>query len=305
MIELKNLSVQFLGSVKALDNVNLTVPDGKNTVVIGESGSGKSVMLSAILQILPPSAQVTGSVQLDGLELLSLKEKEMSALRGSRLSYIPQGGGTSMNPLLTVGYQIAEPLVEKQKMPKKQALTAAVAWMKRLHLGNEEKLAEAYPHTLSGGMRQRALIAMGAISGAPLLLADEPTKGLDGERVETVTELFRALNDRTLLCVSHDLNFVKSIADYVVVMYAAQAVEYCTCQEFFEGPLHPYSRMTLEAMPENGLKAHMGFAPNHGVLPSMGCHFYSRCPYRTDRCKEAPPMAEINGRKVRCWMYAD
>ena len=305
MIELKNLSVQFAGGVKAVDNVTLTVPDGKNTVVIGESGSGKSVMLSAILKILPPSAQVTGSVKLDGLELLGLDEKEMTALRGEQLAYIPQGGGTSMNPLLTVGYQIAEPLVEKKAMPKKKAFAAAIDWMKRLHLGDEERLATAYPHSLSGGMRQRALIAMGAIAGAPLLLADEPTKGLDSERVDTVTELFRTLDDRTLLCVSHDLNFAKSIADYVCVMYAAQAVEYCSCEEFFSNPLHPYSRLTLDAMPENGLKAHMGFAPTQDELSHMGCHFYDRCPHRTERCKEAPPMVETAGRKVRCWLYAD
>lgn len=305
MIELKNLSVQFAGGVKAVDNVTLTVPDGKNTVVIGESGSGKSVMLSAILKILPPSAQVTGSVKLDGQEILGLDEKEMSVLRGEQLAYIPQGGGTSMNPLLTVGYQIAEPLVEKKAMPKKKAFSAAIDWMKRLHLGDEERLATAYPHSLSGGMRQRALIAMGAIAGAPLLLADEPTKGLDSERVDTVTELFRTLDDRTLLCVSHDLNFAKSIADYVCVMYAAQAVEYCSCEEFFSNPLHPYSRLTLDAMPENGLKAHMGFAPTQDELSHMGCHFYDRCPHRTERCREVPPMVETDGRKVRCWLYAD
>ena len=134
MIELKNLSVQFAGSVKALDGVDLNVPEGKNTVVIGESGSGKSVMLSAILQILPSSARVTGSILMDGTNLLSLNEKEMNTLRGTRLSYIPQGGGTSMNPLLTVGYQIAEPLVETARMPRKRELTAAVDRIKRLHL---------------------------------------------------------------------------------------------------------------------------------------------------------------------------
>lgn len=305
MIELNNLSVRFQGSVKALDGVTLSVPDRKTTVVIGESGSGKSVMLSAILQILPPTAVITGHISLDGMELLDLNEKEMTAIRGTRLSYIPQGGGTSMNPLLTVGYQIAEPLMEKQKMPKKKAISAAIEWMKRLHLGNEEQLAAAFPHTLSGGMRQRALIAMGAIGDAPLLLADEPTKGLDGERVDVVTELFRELQDRTLLCVSHDLNFVRAIADYVVVMYAAQTVEWCSCEEFFAEPLHPYSQMTLEAMPENGLKAHMGFAPAHKAMEVLGCRFYNRCPYRGERCSEAPPMVEHCGRKVRCWLYAD
>lgn len=305
MIELKNLSVQFAGNVKALDDMSLLVPDGKNTVVIGESGSGKSVMLSSILRILPPSASVTGRILLDGIDLLLLNEQEMTTLRGTQLAYIPQGGGTSMNPLLTVGYQIAEPLMEKRRMKKEQALLVAIDWMKRLRLGNENALASSYPHTLSGGMRQRALIAMGGITGAPLLLADEPTKGLDGERIDAVTEIFQELKDRTLLCVSHDLNFAKTIADYVVVMYAAQAVEYCTCKEFFESPLHPYSRMTLAAMPENGLNISAGFAPTHKEMSMLGCRFYSRCPCRKEYCKNIPPMVELGERKVRCWMYAD
>lgn len=305
MIELRRLSVEFAGNVKALEDVDLVVRDGKNTIVVGESGSGKSVMLSAILKILPPSTKVSGEVLLDGMDLLKLNEKEMTIIRGTRLSYIPQGGGSSMNPLLTVGYQIAEPLVEKKLVPRNQARSAAVEWMKRLRLGNEEQLAGAYPHTLSGGMRQRALIAMGAIAGAPLLLADEPTKGLDGERVETVTELFREFNGRTLLCVSHDLNFVRKIADYVCVMYAAQMVEYGPRDDFFNKPLHPYSRLTLEAMPENGLKVSMGFAPSHEAFSRLGCHFYDRCPYHTERCKNAPPMVDRGDRKVRCWLYAD
>lgn len=305
MMELKKLSVQFAGGGKALDNLDLIVPDGKNTAVIGESGSGKSVMLSAVLKILPYSAKVTGTILLDGTDLLTLNEREMAALRGTRLTYIPQGGGISMNPLLTVGYQIAEPLIETQHIQKKKAINAAIAWMKRLHLGNEEQVAQSYPHTLSGGMRQRALIAMGAIAGAPLLLADEPTKGLDGRRVAAVAELLRELQDRTILCVSHDLNFVQAIADYIVVMYAAQEVEYCSCTEFFNDPLHPYSRMTLESMPENGLKAYMGFAKKHGNSSASGCRFYSHCPCRMKQCTSAPPMVIRNGRKVRCWKYAD
>ena len=305
MIEINNLSVEFSGAVKAIDSLSLVVPGGKKTLIIGESGSGKSVLLAAMLQILPPSAKVSGSITLGGIELLTLSEKQMESVRGEAMSYIPQGSGNSMNPLLTVGYQVAEPLIEKKRIPKKTALISAVEWMKKLNLGNEEKLASAYPHTLSGGMRQRALISMGAISGAPVLLADEPTKGLDGERVETVTDLFFALDDRTILCVSHNLNFVETIADLVCVMYSAQQVEYCTNSEFFSEPLHPYSRMILDAMPENGLKANMGFAPTHKGLESIGCHFYSRCPHRSDRCQLAPPLVEKHGRKVRCWLYAD
>lgn len=305
MIEIKNLSVKFRGGVTAIDSLDLTAPDKQNTVIIGESGSGKSVLLAAILRILPASASVGGELLLDGTDLLRLSEKEMNRLRGTRLAYIPQGGGSSMNPLLTVGYQIAEPLAEKKAVPMKTALSAAIDWMKRLNLGSEEKLAAAYPHMLSGGMRQRALIAMGAITGAPVLLADEPTKGLDGERVETVTELLRQLTDRTILCVSHDLRFARLVSDKICVMYAAQAVEQCGGEDFFAGPLHPYSRMILEAMPENGLKADMGFAPPHSEADRMGCRFYDRCPRRSAKCVQAPPMAERNGRKVRCWLYAD
>ena len=305
MIEINKLSVVFRGGLTAIDCLDLTVPEKENTVIIGESGSGKSVLLAAILRILPASAQVSGELLLDGTDLLSLGEKEMNELRGTRLAYIPQGGGSSMNPLLTVGYQIAEPLMEKRAASRRTAMSAAVDWMKRLNLGSEEKLAAAYPHTLSGGMRQRALIAMGAITGAPILLADEPTKGLDGERIETVTDLLRRLTDRTILCVSHDLRFARLVADKICVMYAAQAVEQCDSGAFFSEPLHPYSRMILEAMPENGLKADMGFAPPHSEAGRMGCRFYDRCPRRGAKCAQAPPMAEREGRKVRCWLYAD
>ncbi|MGN0268821.1 MAG: ABC transporter ATP-binding protein [Lachnospiraceae bacterium] len=305
MIEISNLSVTFSENIRAIDHVCLLVPDKKTTVVVGESGSGKSVMLAAILHILPSSAKVSGSVKLDGEELLIKTEKQMEQIRGCALSYIPQGGGTSMNPLLTVGYQVAEPLIEKKHLSKKEALRLAVSWMKKLNLENEEKLAVSYPHTLSGGMRQRTLIAMGAITGAPVLLADEPTKGLDGERIETVIELFRTLKDRTILCVSHDLNVVRAIADYVCVMYAAQQVEICTARKFFEEPLHPYSKMILAAMPENGLKAVLGFAPAHTKQGQTGCHFYSRCPYRMEHCCKEPPVVEMKNRRVRCWLYAD
>lgn len=304
MIELNNVSVSFSREVLALDNISLTVPDGLNTVVIGESGSGKSVMLSAILRILPPGTRVTGRIFLDGTQLLGLTEKEIGQIRGRRLAYIPQGSGNSLNPLLTVGFQIAEPMMEFGGISKKEAIGSAVSWMKRLHIGHEEQVARAYPHTLSGGMKQRALIAMGASGGAKTLLADEPTKGLDADRALRVVDVFRELGDRTILCVSHDLHFVREIADRVSVMYAAQQVEYCGKDEFFSDPLHPYSRLMLEALPENGLRAGPGFAPPHGDYAALGCHFRSRCPCAFKRCGEAPPMVECGGRKVRCWQYA-
>ena len=192
-----------------------------------------------------------------------------------------------------------------QNETKSGALARAVDWMKRLHLGREEALAAAYPHTLSGGMRQRALIAMGTAGGAKTLLADEPTKGLDAPRAGQITGLFRQLQDRTLLCVSHDLRFARELADRISVTYAAQQVECCGRDAFFQRPLHPYSQLMLAALPENGLNASIGFAPPHQEYAGMGCHFYKRCPYASQRCRMPPPMVEREDRRVRCWRYAD
>ena len=154
-------------------------------------------------------------------------------------------------------------------------------------------------------MKQRVLIAMGSASGAKILLADEPTKGLDEERVELVIELIRQLKGRTLLCVSHDLHFAEAVADRVCVMYASQQVEECSREAFFGEPLHPYSRMMLEALPERGMRGDFSFAPPHEKYGEMGCHFYSRCPQRSGLCRKKPPLVERGGRKVRCWQYAD
>ena len=304
MIELKNLSVAFSSGAAVLDSMDLTVATGRKTVVIGESGSGKSVMLCAILHILPPNAIVSGSVKLNGLELLSLNEKELRRLRGSQLAYIPQGSSNSLNPLLTVGLQVAEPLTTLEKLPKKVALARAVDWLRGLRFGDEEALAEAYPHTLSGGMKQRVMIAMGTIAGAGVLLADEPTKGLDSEKIDAVISLLKRLDDKTLLCVSHDLRFAREIADDISVMYSAQQVETCSRDEFFSNPLHPYSRLMLEAMPENGLRAGEGYAPPTDEAPT-GCRFYSRCPSAQKKCHSPPPLVRLGARKVRCHIYAD
>lgn len=303
MIEIKNLSIAFAKGAPVIDDLSLTVPDGQRTVVIGESGSGKSVMLAAILRILPPEALVCGSITLDGTELLTLSEKELCKVRGKRLAYIPQGSSNSLNPLLTVGFQVAEPMIEFGGIKKKEALQRAVEWMGKLLLGDEKKLAASYPHTLSGGMKQRVLIAMGAASGAKILLADEPTKGLDSMRIDAVIQLLDRLDCDCLLCVSHDLRFASSIADNISVMYAAQQVEYCSRDEFFSGPLHPYSQLMVAAMPENGMSAAMGFAPAQGK--AGGCRFRDRCPKAFERCENPPPLIDAGGRKVRCHLYAD
>jgi len=303
MIEIKNLSVSFGGQLPVVDRLNLRLKPGKTTVIVGESGSGKSVTIAAILRLLPKEAQVRGNITLDGRELLSMTDAELNLLRGKTLGYVPQGGGNSMHPLLTVGAQVAEPIAVHKKLPKRSAFQAAVEWLGKMGLTPAEKIAEAYPHTLSGGMKQRALIAMGAAGGADVLLADEPTKGLDHKRVGQVEELFKSLRDTTVLCVTHDLRFAKNIADDICVMYGGKPVEFTDVDSFFSEPMHPYSRMLMSALPENGMQSPDDFTPP--AEQRNGCVFYHRCPERTEQCLDEIRMLSAGKHHVRCRLYAD
>ena len=305
MLDIEHLSVRFGGASEAVSDISLSVGEKEKVVLVGETGSGKSVLLLAILQMLPASASVSGRALLDGTDLLTLSPKEMNRVRGERISYVPQGSGNGMNPLLPVGYQVGEPLMIHQNLSKKEALAWAVAALRRFDFGQEEKLARQYPHTLSGGMRQRAMIAMGVAQGAPLLFADEPTKGLDGHRIELVVDAFRRLEDQAILCVTHDLRFAQEVAQQMAVLYASQQVEWCSKEAFFREPLHPYSQAMLAALPENGLQAETGFAPPREDSQLAGaCRYYRRCPWKRSRCRENPPFFPVgDGRKVRCWNY--
>ena len=303
MIEIKNLSVSFVGQLPVVDRLNLSLKAGKTTVVVGESGSGKSVTIAAILRLLPKEAHVNGSITLDGRELLSLTDAELNSLRGKTLGYVPQGGGNSMHPLITVGAQIAEPIEIHEKVSKHRAFRAAIEWLGKMGLIPAEKIAYSYPHTLSGGMKQRALIAMGAAGGAKVLFADEPTKGLDYKRIEQVGQLFRSLQDTTLLCVTHDLRFAKNIADDICVMYAGKPVEFAAAVSFFEEPKHPYSKMLIASLPENGMQCPDDFTPP--AAQRSGCGFYHRCPDRSDACLSDIRMTSVGNHHVRCCLYAD
>ncbi|MEG2286012.1 MAG: ABC transporter ATP-binding protein [Eubacterium sp.] len=301
MIEIKNLTIQFNGQAPVVDNMTLTIPDGCRMVILGESGSGKSVTLAAILGILPPEARLRGSIKIDGLELLNLNECEMRRIRGKVIGYIPQGSGNGMNPLMSVGEQISEPLIQHDGLDKREAFQKAKEWMEKLGLTPADRLAQAYPHTLSGGMRQRALMAMGIAGGAEILLADEPTKGLDEKRIAEIEKMFIALKTRTILCVSHDLRFTHKIADAVCVMYSGKTVEIADAKIFFSNPGHPYSKMMIEALPENGLKCPGGYAPP--LEDRFGCSFANRCPKAFEQCVMAPEMISVKKHQVRCHLY--
>lgn len=304
-LKIQDVSVKFISghSIQAVDHVNIDVADRDKIAIVGETGSGKSILLLAIIGLLGKDAQVTGRAIFEGVDLMNLSRKQLDKIRGARISYIPQGSGNGMNPLYKVGFQVGEPLMEHCGMKKQKAILKAIELLKMFHIGREEKLALQYPHTYSGGMRQRALIAMGIGAGAEMLLADEPTKGLDEKKVELVAESFRMLKDKTILCVTHDLNFARSISNYICVMYAASQVEYGSTREIIENPLHPYTRDMLNAMPENGLHYKEGFAMAHEDYKKLGCKYAPRCSECFKKCSESPPMVDISGHKVRCWKY--
>lgn len=306
VLELKRITVRFgAGGVPVVEDVCLTVEEGTKTVIIGETGSGKSVLILALLKLLPSTAIVTGEVIYRGIDVFSLSERELAALRGAKIAYVPQGSGNSLNPLHPIGKQVGESMAAGNLLPAKELRARVLALLKSFHLGDEERLVKQYPHTLSGGMRQRVLVAMGVAPGAAVILADEPTKGLDAARVRLVEDSFMRLEGKSLICVTHDISFARKIGEYVSVMYAAQQVEIASAEDFFKRPLHPYAQAMLAAMPENGLKAIVGFAPPHNEYLNHGCRFYVRCPNKTNRCLTPPPLVEIENRKVRCWIYAD
>ena len=306
MLEIEGVSIRFGDNPEAVSDTTFTVGDGDRLAGVGETGSGKSVLLLAALGLLPASARVTGSIRLNGRELLGCREREFNQIRGKEIAYIPQGSGNGLNPLYTVGHQLCEAIRKHQPCTRREALVQAAALLESFGLEHGAALCRSYPFQLSGGMRQRVLIAMGIAAGADLVLADEPTKGLDRRRIALVEDAFQRLGERTLLCVTHDLRFAHAISSRVVVMYASQQIESGDSPSFFAEPLHPYSRAMLEALPENGLHANMGFAPPRQDVDAQSvCHFYGRCPWRSERCRKAPPLMTVGKRKVRCWKYAD
>lgn len=305
-MEIKDLSVQFgkADSAQVLQDMNLTLCERDKIAIIGETGSGKSILLLTVLGLLPEQAVVSGSVTYQNKSLLTMGRKELDKIRGYEISYIPQGSGSSMNPLMKVGLQIGEPLMIHKDYTKKNAIAESVRLLRLFNIGHEEKRALDYPHTFSGGMKQRALIGMGIAAGASIIFADEPTKGLDERRIRMVEESFELLEDKTWICVTHDLNFAKKIGQKISVMYSSFQVEYGEAEDIFADPYHPYTKDILRAMPENGLQHNRKFSEK-GKIVRTGCRYQNMCEEASEKCQIAPPMVECkNGRKVRCWNYA-
>lgn len=316
VIEVKNMNTHFFtskGVVKAVDGVDFHIKSGETLAIVGESGCGKSVTSKSILRLVPdPGEIVEGEINFLGENLLHYSEKMMRDLRGNKISMIFQEPMTSLNPVFTIEYQIGEVLRLHRGLSKKEAKDESIRLLKKVGIPNAEKVVEEYPFALSGGMRQRAMIAMALACNPRLLIADEPTTALDVTIQAQVLDLMKELQeelDTATLFITHDLAVVAEIADRVDVMYSGRVVEEAVADVLFEDPKHPYTVGLLKSIPElhageDELHAIEGVVPNPLNRPE-GCQFCTRCEKVMDKCrKEMPELYNIgNGRKVRCWLY--
>ena len=318
ILEVRDLCVEFQtveGRVQAVDHLSYTLHKGEKLGIVGESGSGKSVSSLAMMQLIPnPPGRVTGGeILYKGKDLVKLSEKEMQKLRGNEISMIFQEPMTSLNPIIQCGKQIAESLRLHRGMNKKEAAAEAVRMMKAVGIANPEVRAHEYPHQMSGGMRQRVMIAMALACQPQILIADEPTTALDVTIQAQILDLIRDLNremNAAVLFITHDLGVVSELCDTVIVMYTGHIVEQAPVRELFRDPKHPYTVGLLNAIPaitkeRKPLKTIEGVVPNP-TERIEGCSFWPRCPHASERCqKEAPPVTRPGeDRLVRCWLYA-
>jgi peptide/nickel transport system ATP-binding protein len=313
LLEVRDLHSTFLlpqGEARAVDGVAFSIQPGRTLGLVGESGCGKTMTALSILRLTPPSARVSGEVVFDGRKLLTLSEAEMRQIRGNAIAMIFQEPMSSLNPVFTVGNQIAEAIRLHQKRSWRAAHEQAIEMLKLVEIPEPERRVNEYPHQLSGGMRQRVMIAMALSCHPRLLIADEPTTALDVTIQAQILDLLAGLQQRlgmALILVTHDLGIVAERADEVVIMYAGRIVERAPVQAIFGQPLHPYTRGLLRSIPKVGsgktrrLEAIPGVVPDLARLPS-GCRFRDRCPQAIARCAAAdPPLEELQpSHRVAC-----
>ena len=318
LLEIKDLCVEFktmAGTVHAVDHLSYTLHRGEKLGIVGESGSGKSVSSLAMMQLIPnPPGKVTGGqILYNGKDLVKLSEREMQKIRGNEISMIFQEPMTSLNPIIRCGKQIAESLRLHRGMKKKEAMEEAIKMMQAVGIANPQARAYEYPHQMSGGMRQRVMIAMALACQPQILIADEPTTALDVTIQAQILDLIRDLNQEmntSVVFITHDLGVVSELCDTVIVMYNGHIVEKAPTADIFREPLHPYTQGLLSAIPRitkerKPLSTIEGMVPNP-VERIKGCRFWPRCPKACDRCrKEEPPVfSVVEDRQVRCWLYA-
>ena len=298
--------------MRAVDGVDLRVERGRTLGIVGESGCGKSVTALSIMGLVPqpPGRIAAGEILFDGEDLLKAKPERMRDLRGDKLAMIFQEPMTSLNPAFTVGDQIAETLLRHKNLSKEEAKSGSIEMLRRVRIPSPERRAKDYPHQLSGGMRQRVMIAMALACNPKLLIADEPTTALDVTIQAQILELMRALREElgtAIILITHDLGVIAELADEVAVMYAGKVIERSPAEKLFAEPQHPYTIGLLGSIPRlhmerERLAAIDGFVPDAAALPK-GCRFHPRCPFKIDRClTEEPPLAEVSPEhRAACW----
>ncbi|GIO10131.1 ABC transporter ATP-binding protein [Brevibacillus reuszeri] len=316
ILEIKQLQTHIKtagGLVKAVNGVDLTVYAGETVGIVGESGCGKSVTSLSVMGLLPkPMAYIeSGNILFDGRDITELPEKEMRKLRGNEISMIFQEPMTSLNPVFTIGQQLSEPLRQHTSLNKKQIRTKIIEMLRSVGIPRAEQIVDEYPHQLSGGMRQRAMITLAMLCEPKLLIADEPTTALDVTIQAQILQLMREIKQEkrmSILLITHDLGVVAEMCDRVVVMYAGQVVENADVRTIFNSPKHPYTRGLLASMPNSNerkgeLKSIPGSVPRPDELP-RGCTFAPRCPEAVEKCwQERPPLLSLSHQSCRCWLY--
>ena len=316
ILSFQDLKTHFFtghGVAKAVDGVSMDLGEGETLGIVGESGSGKTVTCLSVLRLVPsPGRIVGGRILFEGRDLAGLAERELQQVRGKQIGMVFQDPMTSLNPFLTIGDQVAEPLLVHDRLSRREARRRAAELLGKVGIPEPASRLSDYPHRFSGGMRQRVMIAMALIGNPKVLIADEPTTALDVTIQAQVLELFRKLKEEfgtAILLITHNLGVVAGMADRVAVMYAGRVVEMAETEELFTNPRHPYTIALLRAVPrlENGSRQRLepiaGTPPDLTRLPA-GCSFYDRCPFRQERCQEeAPSLAAVGEQhQASCWV---
>jgi oligopeptide/dipeptide ABC transporter ATP-binding protein len=321
LLEVKGLETRFNvreGQLYAVNGVSFSLDKGEMLGVVGESGCGKSVTMMSLIKLLPPSARVVnGSALCEGVDLLKASKKELADIRGSKIGMVFQDPMTSLNPFLKIGLQLAEPLIYHRGMDMRQALERSAQYLDLVGISNSKHRLNEYPHQLSGGMRQRVMIAMALLSEPGLVIADEPTTALDVTIQAQIVELVKGLRsklDTSIIWITHDLSLLAGMVDRIVVMYAGFIVEESPIDELYADPRHPYTKGLLASIPGmnkagNKRLTSIGGSPPNLFQKPCSCPFAPRCKYKIDRCdKENPILAPIPGapdgskHRIACWV---
>ncbi|MCJ8008984.1 ABC transporter ATP-binding protein [Lederbergia wuyishanensis] len=318
ILEVKDLHVSFqtyAGEVKAVRGVNFDIKEGETIGIVGESGCGKSVTAKSIMKLLPNNSvkYKQGSIEFNGKNLLANSEKDMQRIRGKQISMIFQDPMTSLNPTSKVGNQIIEAILKHNKINRKEAFDKALNMLELVGIPQPSKRIHQYPHEYSGGMRQRAMIAMALACNPRLLIADEPTTALDVTIQAQILELMKDIQGKTgtsIILITHDLGVVAEICERVVVMYAGQVVETAMVRDLYKKPQHPYTEGLLKSVPKLNMDRKQPLAPIIGTPPDLidppkGCPFFARCEYAMGICKNNNPgLEEVNpGHFAACWLH--